>query len=49
MDLEQLPTTKTGRTIFSTEVEALLEKERLARQDSNHPLSATLLVQIVCH
>ena len=35
------------RTLFSAEVEALLVKERNARQDSNAVLSTTLVVEIV--
>jgi len=38
---------KVVRTIFAAEVEALLVKERNARQDSNAVLSCTLACEIV--
>ena len=47
MDLEKLPETKLTRTLYSSEVEALLVKERAARQDSNAVLSHQMLTEIV--
>ena len=46
MDLEQLPK-KLNRTVFPAEIEALLVKERQARQDTNVPLSTQVIIQIV--
>jgi len=46
MDLEQLPKT-LNRTIFPAEIEALLVKERQARQDTNVPLSTQIITQTV--
>lgn len=46
MDLETLPK-KLNRTVYPSEIEALLVKERQARQDTNVPLSTQIITQIV--
>lgn len=44
MDIEQ----QGKRTVYSGEIEELLERERKARQNNQHHHSVTILQEIVC-
>ena len=47
MEIEQQAVTKVKRTIFSAEIEELLERERAARQGNQHHQSVEILKEIV--